>query len=167
MWHWSKFLPLWLRFIMLCYSTALNQKMKKFFGRIKMVLGGNRSIISQILIIWILLYRCNTWTLTKRIGKKFDENYTRMLRTIQNKFWKQHPTKQQLYDHLPLISKVIEVRRTSVGYHLPFQRTEQFHLPCMAVVEISLGISLRVRPEEPFLLLKYIITLSLILCSYY
>ena len=27
-------------------------------------------------------------------------------------------------------------------------------------------ISLRVRPEEPFLLLKYILTLSLILCSY-
>ena len=28
-------------------------------------------------------------------------------------------------------------------------------------------ISLQVRPEEPFLLLKYIITLSLILFSYY
>ena len=28
-------------------------------------------------------------------------------------------------------------------------------------------ISLRVRPEKQFLLLKYIITLSLILCSYY
>ena len=55
----------------------------------------------------------------------------------------------------------------TVGYHLPFQHNELFHLPYMAVAETSLGKSLRVRPEEPFLLLKYIITLSLILCSYY
>ena len=56
----------------------------------------------------------------------------------------------------------------SVGYHLPFQHNELFHLPYMAVAEISLWrISLRVRQEEPFLLLKYILTLSLILCSCY
>ena len=55
-----------------------------------------------------------------------------------------------------------------VGYHLPFQLNELFHLPHMAAAEISLErISLQVRPEEPFLLLKYIITLSLILYSYY
>ena len=54
-----------------------------------------------------------------------------------------------------------------VGYHLPFQHNELFHLPYMAVAEISLRISLRVRLEEPFQLLKYIITLSPILCSYY
>ena len=55
----------------------------------------------------------------------------------------------------------------SVEYHLLFQHNQLFYLPYMAVAEISMGISLRVRPEEPFLLLKYIITLSLILCSYY
>ena len=56
----------------------------------------------------------------------------------------------------------------TAGYLLPFQHDELFHLPYMAVAEISQGrISLRVRPEELFLLLKYIITLSLILCSYY
>ena len=53
----------------------------------------------------------------------------------------------------------------SVGCHLPFQHNKLFHLPYMAVAEISLRISLRVRPEEPFLLLKYIITLSLILIT--
>ena len=31
---------------------------------------------------------------------KLDNNYTRMLRAILNKSWKQHPTKQQLSDHL-------------------------------------------------------------------
>ena len=45
----------------------------------------------------ILLYGCTTWTLTKRMEKKLDENYTRMLRAILNKSWRQHPTKQLLY----------------------------------------------------------------------
>ena len=62
----------------------------------------------------------------------------------------------------------IQTSFISVGNHLPFQHNELFHLPYMAVVEIGLGrVSLQVRPEEPFLLLKYIITLSLILYSYY
>ena len=30
----------------------------------------------------ILLYGCTTWTLTKRLEKKLDDNYTRMLRAI-------------------------------------------------------------------------------------
>ena len=58
----------------------------------------------------ILLYGCTTWMLTKRMEKKLDGNYTRMLRAILNKSWRQHPTKQQLYGHLPLITKTIQVR---------------------------------------------------------
>ena len=38
-------------------------------------------------------------------------NYKRMLHAILNKSWKQHPTKQQLYDHLPLILQTIQVRQ--------------------------------------------------------
>ena len=34
-----------------------------------------------------LLYGCTTWTLTKRLEKKLDGNYTRMLRAILNKSW--------------------------------------------------------------------------------
>ena len=44
--------------------------------------------------------------------KKLDGNYTRMQRAILNKSWRQHPTKQQLYGHLPTITKTIQVRRT-------------------------------------------------------
>ena len=47
----------------------------------------------------------------KRIEKKQDGNCTRMLRAILNKSWKQHPTKQQLYGHLPPITKTIQIRR--------------------------------------------------------
>ena len=47
----------------------------------------------QAVVVSILLYGCNTWTLTKRREKKLDGNYTRMLRAILNKFWRQHPTR--------------------------------------------------------------------------
>ena len=65
----------------------------------------------------LLLYWCTTWTLTKRMEKKLDGNYTRMLWVILNKSWRQHPTKQQLYDHLPLITKTIKVGRTRHAGH--------------------------------------------------
>ena len=63
-------------------------------------------------VVSILLYGCTTWTLTKRMEKKLDGNYTRMLRAILNKSWRQHPIKQQLYSHLPPITKTIQVRQT-------------------------------------------------------
>ena len=58
------------------------------------------------------LYGCTAWTLTKRMEKKIDHNYTRMLRAILNKSWRQQHTKQQFYGHLPPITKTIQVRRT-------------------------------------------------------
>ena len=60
----------------------------------------------------ILLYGCTTWTLNKRMEKKLDGNYTRMLAVILNKSWRQHPTKQQMYGHLPPITKTIKIRQT-------------------------------------------------------
>ena len=65
----------------------------------------------------ILLYGCTTWTLTKRMEKRLGDNYTRMLRTVLNKSWKQHPTKQMLYGHLSPISKTIQIKRTRYAWH--------------------------------------------------
>ena len=48
----------------------------------------------QTATVSILLYKCTTWTLIKRMEKKLDHNCTRMLWAILNKSWKQHPTKQ-------------------------------------------------------------------------
>ena len=72
---------------------------------------------SQAAVVLILLYRCTTLTLTKRMEKKLDGNYTRMLRAISNKYWRQQTTKQQLYGHLPSISKTIKIRRTRHAGH--------------------------------------------------
>ena len=66
----------------------------------------------QAAVVSILLYGCTTWTLTKQLEKKLDGNYTRMLRAVLNKSWWQHPTRHQLYGHLPPIMKTIQVRRT-------------------------------------------------------
>ena len=71
----------------------------------------------QAAVVSILLYGCITWTLTKRLEKKLDGNYTRMLRAILNKSWRQHPKRQQLYGHLPPITKTIQVRRTRHAGH--------------------------------------------------
>ena len=70
----------------------------------------------QAAVVSILLYGCTTWTLTKRL-KKLDGNYTRMLRAILNKSWRQYPTRHQLYGHLPPITKTIQVRRTRHAGH--------------------------------------------------
>ena len=71
----------------------------------------------QAAVLSILLYGCTTWTLTKRMEKKLDGNYTRMLRAILNTYWTQHPRKQQLYGHLLPITKTIKIRRTRHTRH--------------------------------------------------
>ena len=68
-------------------------------------------------IVSILLYGCTTWMLTKQLEKKLDGNYKRMLRAILNSSWRQHPTSQQLYSHIPPITKTIKVRRTRHAGH--------------------------------------------------
>ena len=76
-----------------------------------------KRIFFQAAVVSILIYGCTTWTLTKRLEKKLDGHYTRILRTILNKSWRQHPTKHQLYGQLPPITKTIQVRRTrNAGY---------------------------------------------------
>ena len=71
------------------WKSDLTDKMKRSFF--------------QAAIGSILLYGCTTWTLTKWTEKNLDGNYTKMLWAILNKSWRQHPTKKQLYGHIPPI----------------------------------------------------------------
>ena len=75
-------------------------------------------------VVSILLYGCTTWTLTKRLEKKLDGNYTRMLRAILNKSWRQHSTRHQLYGHSPLITKTLQARLTRHAGHCWRSRVE-------------------------------------------
>ena len=92
------------------WKSDLTDKMKRSFF--------------QAAVVSILLYGCTTWTLTKRLEKKLDGNYTRMLWAILNKSWWQHPTRHQLYGHLPPIMKTIQVRRTRHAGHCWRSRDE-------------------------------------------
>ena len=92
------------------WKSDLTDKMKRSFF--------------QAAVVSILLYGCTTWMLTKRMEKKLDGNYTRILQTILNKFLKQHPTKQQLYSHLPPITKTIKTRWTRHEGHCWGSRDE-------------------------------------------
>ena len=92
------------------WKSDLTDKMKRSFF--------------QAVVTSILLYGCTTWTLTKRLEKKLDGNYIRMLRAILNKSWRQHPTRHQLYGHLLPITKTIQVRRTRHAGHCWRSRDE-------------------------------------------
>ena len=81
-----------------------------------------KSSFFQAAVVSIQLYGCTT--LTKRMEKKLDGNYTRMMRAILNKSWRQHPTKHQLYGHLPPITKNIKIRRTRYAGHCWRSRDE-------------------------------------------
>ena len=85
------------------WKSDLTDKMKRSFF--------------QAAVVSILLYGCTTCTLTKRLERRLDGNYTRMLRAVLNKSWRQHPTRLQLYGHLPPITKTIQVRRTRHAGH--------------------------------------------------
>ena len=96
--------------ISIIWKSDLTDKMKRSFF--------------QEAVTSILLYGCTTWTLTKRLEKKLDGNYSRMLRAILNKSWWQHPTRHQLYGHLPPITKTIQVRQTRHVGHCWRRRDE-------------------------------------------
>ena len=90
------------RLSIICKSDLTDKMKRSFF---------------QAAVVSILFYGCTTWTRTKRLKKKIDGNYTRMLRAILNKSWRQHPTRHQLYGHLPPVTKTIQVRRTTHAGH--------------------------------------------------
>ena len=92
------------------WKSDLTDKMKRSFF--------------QAAVVSILRYGCTTWTLTKRLEKEIDGNYTRMMRAILNMSWRQHPTRHQLYGRLPPITKTIQVRWTRHAGHCWRSRDE-------------------------------------------
>ena len=96
--------------LLIIWKSHLTDKMKRSFF--------------HAVFVSILLHECTTWTLTKRMEKKLDGNYTRMLRAILNKSWWQHPTRHQLYGYLPPITKTIKVRQTRHAGHCWGSRDE-------------------------------------------
>ena len=68
-----------INMLSIIWKSDLTDKMKRSFF--------------QAAVASILLYGCTTWTLTKRLEKNLDGNYTRMLRAILNNSLRQHTTR--------------------------------------------------------------------------
>ena len=58
----------------------------------------------------VLLYGCETWTITAKIREALDGCYTRMLRSALNVNWKIHMTNEELYGDIPQITTKIKAR---------------------------------------------------------
>ena len=118
--------------VLVIWKSDLTDKMKRSFF--------------QAAVMSILLYGCTTMTLTKQIKKKLDGNYTRMLRAILNKSWRQHSTKEQLYDHRLPITKTIKIRRTRHAGHCWRSRDELIS----DVSKVKLATIVEGDPKVPF-----------------
>ena len=60
--------------------------------------------------------------------KKLAGHFIRMLHAVLNQSWKQHPTKQQQWTHLPPISQTIrDMQGTSARTHKQHSSTESLH----------------------------------------
>ncbi len=65
----------------------------------------------------VLLYGCNTWTLTQKLCKQLDGMYTRMLRMVLCISWQSHTTNNELYCGLPRLTQKIAERRLRLAGH--------------------------------------------------
>ena len=75
----------------------------------------------------ILLYGCQTWTLTKSEEARLDGCYTRMLRTVKNISWKSNMSNDLLYGNLHKVSKVIRSRRLKLAGHCYRDKSSPVH----------------------------------------
>jgi hypothetical protein len=71
-----------------------------------------RSVVESI-----LLYGCETWSLTEALDTKLDGNYTRLLRYVQGIHWSEHITNEVVYNDLPKLSATIRKRRLQFAGH--------------------------------------------------
>ena len=72
----------------------------------------------------VLLYGCESWSLTKSLEKQLDGCYTRLLRATLNINWKEHVSNAVLYSGLQRISDLMKQRRLRFASHC-FRRDDK------------------------------------------
>ena len=65
----------------------------------------------------VLLYGCESWTLTSTQEKALNGSYTRMLRVVKNVHWSDRIPNTELYGKLPSLSNKIASRRLQLAGH--------------------------------------------------
>ena len=97
----------------------------------------------------ILIYGCETWTLTETQEKSLNGTYTRMLRKAQNIHWKSHVSNEELYGDLPLVSDKIASRRLQLAGHC--YRHPELSAQRLVLWEPTHGHKDQGRPRTTFL----------------
>ena len=85
------------------WRSGLDIQLKLFFFR---------SVVESI-----LLYGCETWSLTGALETKLDGNYTRLLRYLQGTHWSEHITNDVVYNGLMKLSDTIRKCRLQFAGH--------------------------------------------------
>ena len=80
--------------------------------------------ILQATVVAVMLYGCESWSLSKKLKKELDGSYTRMLRKALNVSWKQKVPNTELYGDLPKISDVVRERRLRLAGHCMRHKNE-------------------------------------------
>ena len=72
----------------------------------------------------VLLYGCESWTLTQKLEKMLNRCYTLLLRCALNISWKDHVTNEELYDNILRISQKIWKWRLNLVGHCYLHKEE-------------------------------------------
>ena len=96
----------------------------------------------------VLLYGSEAWTLTKKLERKLDGTYTRMLRVVFNISWKLHLNKK-LYGNIPTLSKTIRESRTRFAGHC--FRSENEIISGVLMWMPAHGFTKRGRPKRNYI----------------
>ena len=87
-----------------CWKSSLSRKTK--------------IILFKATVESVLLYSCETWTMSAALDCVIDGSYTRLLRRIFGISWKSHTSNRDLYGDLPKLSNIIRERRLRFAGHI-------------------------------------------------
>ena len=125
----------------------------------------------QTVIVSVLLYECTTWSLTKSMEKRLDDNYTRILLTVSNKSRTHQQNNSWITTFLPSYKRSDEEEQDMPGIKNKLIVTFSYGLPdiVLAVIVFANGpgdldsIAGRVTPKTH----KMILDASLLNTKHY
>ena len=97
----------------------------------------------------ILLYGCETWTLTESMERSLNGTYTRMLRKVLNYPPSYHIRNSELYGKIPLVTDKIASRRLKLAGHC--YRHPELSAQPLVLWEPTQGRANRGRPRCSFI----------------
>ena len=97
----------------------------------------------------VLLYGCETWTLTKTLLKQLDGTYTRILRMILNVHWSQKVTNEVLYGAIENI--FTKIRRRFLKFAEHCLRRDDEVVSDLVLWEPTHGTRIRGRQPESYI----------------